>query len=919
MDLRSTLCLPDPDFTIPMRANLAQKEPAIQAQWDSIDVYHLIREHRRGRSTFILHDGPPYTNSPVHIGTALNKCLKDFIVKYKTLRGFDAPYVPGYDNHGLPIELAVMKNLPRAAPADQVRSACREHARTFIETQTEQFKRLGVIGDWRNRYATMDYGYEAQILRTFAKLALEGYVYRDLKPTHWSTYSRTALAETELEYNDDHVSRAIYVRFPAEAAASRAPLPDHVGTLYALIWTTTPWTIPANLAIAFHPELSYAFIEHDGDTYIVYEDLAERVVEDLEWESVRTISKHSGTSFEKWNFKHPIFDRLSLGVLANYVTTEDGTGLVHTAPGHGADDFRTGREYGLPIVCPVDDSGHFTDEAGEFSGQSIVEADETVPAALRARGNLVKEYSYRHRYPYSERDKHPVIFRSTEQWFIRLDHKNLRDRAIDAAKGVQWFPNSQSTRLEGMVRTRPDWCISRQRIWGVGIPVVYGLNSGSPLFDATIMENAARLVEDEGASAWFTAPIEDLVPEGFKHPETGETQFKRESDILDVWFDSGVTHLSVLDARYRDDWEDLRWPADLYLEGSDQHRGWFNSSLLTAIATKSEAPYRQVLTHGFVVDEKGEKMSKSKGNVVDPLEASNTYGADILRLWAATVDYTVDVPCGENLLRQVGDSYRRIRNTLRFLLANLYDFDVGEPERSEWDLNDWILGRMEALVADYCEHFDKYEFSHAIHALHSFCVKELSSFYLDAIKDSMYCDPQNSTRRESCQSTCHKLLTTMTKLIAPVLTHTAEEVYAAVPLATKLPSVLLEELDSSQRLGASESAEVAERYSKLIAFKDRLYAAIEDWKSSSGIKDTQDIAVTVHGTEDLLSVLRSFGNELSNLLRVASVELQEDYEERYGLKASDAAKCDRCRLRRADVSERDGVALCDRCSAAVSQ
>lgn len=916
MDLRSTLNLPNPDFTIPMKADLPRREPEIQARWRQLDVYRLIQEARRGQPKFILHDGPPYTNSQVHIGTALNKSLKDFVIKYKTLRGFHAPFVPGYDNHGLPIELAVQAKMGKRLSSDEMRAACRAHAEEYIEIQTAQFQRLGVFGDWDNRYATMDFGFEAAIVRAFALLAKQGYIYRDLRPTYWSTYSKTALADTELEYRE-HKSRAIYVRFPLKRDEKGVleKLAPSGANIYTIIWTTTPWTIPANLAIAFHPELSYALVECEGEYYLMYDGLVAHVMEQIEKSHWAKVAHVKGKQLEGVVFAHPIFGRDSIGVLADYVTTEDGTGVVHTAPGHGADDFYTGRKYGLEILCPVDAEGIFTEEAGEFAGQHIEQADESVPARLREMGHLLKAYEYFHNYPYSERDGHPVIFRTTEQWFLNVDHDNLRSRALEEIEKVHWFPASGEARISAMVSGRPDWCLSRQRTWGVGIPIVYGAQSGIPVLDRELMDRVAQLVEEKGSGAWFSEPLENILPQGFKHPETGETDFRKETDVLDVWFDSGVTHYAVLETRYRNQWKDLDWPADLYLEGSDQHRGWFNSSLMTATAIFGRAPYRNVLTHGFVVDEKGEKMSKRKGNVIEPIEAANKYGADILRLWAASVDYNDDVPCGENLLKQVGESYRRIRNTLRFLLSNLYDFDPTADSPVCIDLDRWAIESTKLLEHQVCALWDRYDFSAATHAIHNFCVRELSSFYLDVIKDRMYCDGADWPQRRSAQRACHDILQTLLKLIAPVLVHTAEEVYVRSPFPDKKPTIFIERIEpiSDEEARSTRSSELFLRVDRFFEFKDKMYAEMELWKSESGIRDSQDIYVRAGVNQPTLRALESFGSELPTMLRVSWVELNEANQGSFEFSESPYLKCERSRIRRPDVQIVNGVPLSARC------
>lgn len=906
VNLRETLNLPNPDFTIPMKADLPVREPELQRKWAEMSVYKVIQDARRGRPKFILHDGPPYTNSPVHTGTARNKALKDFVVKYKTLRGFHSPYVPGYDTHGLPIELAVTAKLGTNISPAEMRKACRKHAEEYIRIQTEQFQRLGVFGDWGRSYATLHYGFEASVVRAFGKLAEAGYVYKDLRPTHWSIKSKTALADTELVY-EERTSRAIFVRFPLRSDPNGVF--DGLSPLYTVIWTTTPWTIPANLAVAFHPELEYSVVEHDGDHYLFLSDLVSKVSEQLGWSNVQAVGRHMGRDLLGVAFKHPVFDRDSIVVLADYVNTEEGTGVVHTAPGHGAEDFYTGKEYGLPILCPVDEGGHFTAEAFEFAGLHINEADEAVPKRLQEEGNLLLAYDYVHSYPHSERDKSPVIFRATEQWFINLSHDNLKERALEAIRGVKWFPKAGEARISSMVEGRPDWCVSRQRTWGVGIPILYGVPSNKPCFDPEIIERVARIVEQGGSDAWFEASVKEIIPPGYAHPETGETEFRKETDTLDVWFESGVTHLAVLSDNYMG-WEDLEWPSDLYLEGSDQHRGWFNSSLLTAIAIKGSAPYRQVVTHGWLVDEIGEKMSKSKGNVIEPVDAANRYGADILRLWAGSVDYSRDVSFGEQILRQVSDEYRRIRNTMRFLLANLSDFDPNGGFEAILDVDRWAIAKTRILEADACRDFDEYDFSAAMSRVHDFCARELSAFYLDVIKDRMYCDGADWPSRRSAQAACHEILLVLTRLIAPVLSHTAEEVYERIPLQQRHPTVFLEVIEPKRM--SEHDPVLLDRFSRFLDFKDRLYVEMEKWKAESDTKDSQDIYVRVKGPEDLVALLQSFGEDLPTLLRVSWVELGGGDVESYEFQVSDFLKCERSRLRRPDVALVNGVALSER-------
>ncbi|MCE9559178.1 MAG: isoleucine--tRNA ligase, partial [Armatimonadetes bacterium] len=629
MDFKPTLNLPDPEFTIAMKADLATREPLFQAKWDEMGIYQAIQDSRAGAPVFTLHDGPPYTNSPIHIGTALNKILKDFVVKSKTLAGFQAPYIPGYDNHGLPIEQTVMRAFHEQKIQPDIptlRQACREHAAKYIDVQTTQFKRLGIFGMWDKPYTTMSFRYEAEIVRTFRRLVEKGQVYRGLRPVMWSPTSRTALADTEIIYRD-HTSKAIYVRFPLQDAEH--PSLSQWENLYTVIWTTTPWTIPANLGVAFHPDFTYAVVRAGESHYVLLDELVEKTMATCGFELFERVGSMKGSELEGVRFKHPIFDRASVGLLATYVTTEDGTGVVHTAPGHGREDFMTGQKYGLPVLCPVDERGVLTNQAGEFEGVFYRDCDSVVVQRLREEGNLLHEADFNHQYPYAERDEKPVIFRATDQWFVSINGNGLRQKMMAEIDRVEWIPSNGKARITAMVANRPDWCISRQRPWGVGIPIFYGKTSGQPVLDPVAIEAVADLITREGSDAWFTVDPSEILPEGYMHPDTGESEFTKEVDVFDVWFDSGASSFCVLEGNVEPAWP-ISWPANVYFEGSDQHRGWFNVSLILGTALKGRAPYDQVVTHGFVTDEKGDKMSKRGTNAVDPVKESNTVGADII-------------------------------------------------------------------------------------------------------------------------------------------------------------------------------------------------------------------------------------------------------------------------------------------------
>ncbi len=903
MDLRNTLNLPDAESTIPMKANLPVLEPAIQSIWNQGSIYHQIQEARKDAPTFVLHDGPPYTNSPIHIGTALNKILKDFVTKSRTMMGFRCPYVPGFDNHGLPIEQTVMKKFQEkkiTPTVVELRRACREHASEFVGVQTEQFKRLGVFGLWEDPYRTMDYRFEAEIVRVFLRLVDREYVYKGLRPTLWSPTSRTALADTEIVYHD-HVSKAIYVRFALRTDPNQ--IFSKFENLYTIIWTTTPWTIPANLAVAFHPTLSYAFVKVGADHYLILDALVEKVASALGWETYEVVERMDGINFEHAEFSHPIFDRASLAVLADYVTTEDGTGVVHTAPSHGRDDFYTGQKYGLPTPNTVDERGFLTEEAGEFAGTYYKECDTVVVNRLQELGALLKVSDYSHSYPYAERDDQPVIFRATEQWFVSL--KDLREPMLEEILKVSWYPPSGQNRIQAMVQNRPDWCISRQRPWGVGIPVFYGLPSRTPVLDIVAIEAVAQLVEQEGSDAWFERDPSEILPEGYVHPETGETEFTKETDVLDVWFDSGSSSLAVLEGNVRPEWEEP-WPADLYLEGSDQHRGWFNSSLIIGTAAEGAAPYKAVVTHGFVTDEKGLKMSKRLGNVVEPVKACETFGADVVRYWVASVDYANDVPCSDNLLKQFGENYRNVRNTLRFLLGNLNGYSPSEPPEALLPLDEWVVEQTDLLVADCVNFYEQYDFGGVVNAVHNFCREELSKFYLDVIKDRMYCEASDSVERKSGQAACYHVLTRLVRLVAPILVHTAEETWRKTYEVLGLgdaPTVHLEVFDtpSQDRLEQIEGSELQIRFSTLRGFREDLLATFEPFKGTDDVKNSQQVIAHITETGDRLAVLRSFEpGELATILMVSWVEIEEG-EPGIEFRKSEYPECKRSRLRRPDV------------------
>jgi isoleucyl-tRNA synthetase len=902
MNLKDTLNLPNAEFSIPMKADLTTREPVIQAKWDEMGIYELIQQDREDAPSFVLHDGPPYTNSPIHIGTGLNKILKDFVVKSRTMMGFRAPYVPGFDNHGLPIEQAVIKKLQDAKidfDIPMLRAECRKHAEHFINVQTEQFKRLGVFGMWDNSYSPMRPKYGAEIIRIFNRLVENGYIYRGLRPVLWSPTFQTALADTEIVYDEAHVSTSIYVKFPLlEDPKGLFNGLDDVG---CVIWTTTPWTIPANLAVAFHPKFTYVVVKTEKGHLVLIKDLLEKTMEKCGITSYQVVKEFPGQEAEYIKFKHPIFDRESLGVLADYVTTEDGTGVVHTAPGHGRDDFMTGQKYGLAVLCPVDERGILTAEAGEFEGVHFKKCDEVVTNRLAETGNLLHTEPYTHKYPLAERDGKPVIFRTTEQWFIGIDlpfhadkSKTLREAMLEQIPQVAWYPPPAKGRFTAMIEGRPDWCISRQRPWGIGIPIFYGKESGKPVLDNVAIEAVATHIEQNGSDSWYTADPAKILPKGYKHPETGETEFTKETDVFDVWFDSACTHLCVLEGNVDPSWQE-HLPADLFLEGSDQHRGWFNISMFLGMAARGGRPFNAVVTHGFVVDGSGQKMSKRLGNVVDPVQASDQYGADVLRYWAASVNYSNDVPCSQELIKIAGDNYRSIRNSLRFLLGNLSDYnptDSAEPNL----IDQWIMQSTDQLVDRVTKSLEEYDFLQALSAIHNFGVNELSRFYLDAIKDVMYADATNSPKRRGAQQACHYVLVRLTALISPFLIHTAEETYERIPHIDHKASVHME---TFPKPGVSFSAELSANVELLLAVRARTFAQWEQEKASLDLKNAQDVEVDLLVSEEEFKSLSLF-NDLNNIFKMAAVRFKVG-EPKATFTKSDYLECARSRVRRADV------------------
>ncbi len=871
MDYKETLNLPKTAF--PMRANLAKREPEILARWEEQGLYRRILDNSSGRPLFVLHDVPPYANGHIHMGHAVNKILKDIVVKSRSMFGFHSPYVPGWDCHGLPIEHQVDKELgpeKESLSKADVRRRCRAYAERFVGIQREEFQRLGVFGLWDEPYLTMNYGYEAQIAREFGRFVEAGAVYVGQKPVYWCASCRTALAEAEVEYAEKR-SPSIYVKFrfggdPAEIDPALAGKRVSV-----VIWTTTPWTIPANLAVALNPEFEYAAYEApagSGEVWILARRLAPVVLEAAGVEGGRELARVDPVALEGKAFRHPLYDRDSVVVLGDHVTLEAGTGCVHTAPGHGQEDYEVALRYGLEPYAPVDDRGRFTADVGDrFAGRHVFQANAEVNAALREVGALLREEEIEHSYPHCWRCKQPVIFRATRQWFISMDKTGLRQKALSEIDRVQWVPRWGRERIYNMVRDRPDWCISRQRAWGVPITAARCADCGATYLDPRLSYRAAEVFEGEGADAWFERPLEDFLPEGAACPSCGSTRLEKEEDILDVWFDSGVSFAAVCEKR-----PELDSPADLYLEGSDQHRGWFHSSLLAAVGTRGHAPYRAVLTHGFVVDGQGRKMSKSQGNVVSPDEVIRRYGAEILRLWVAAEDYRDDIRISEEILKRLVEAYRRIRNTCRFLLGNLSDFDprADAVDRSElWEIDRYCLDRLNRLVERCRRAYEEYEFHVIFHRIHNFCAVDLSAFYLDILKDRLYTFPARSRGRRAAQTVLYEVLHKLCRLMAPVLAFTADEVWQHLPAAGD--SVHLELFPEVEADAVDD--ELADRWDRLRRLRALVTRAAEDARVRKLIGHSLDAKVVLHVDNRWEAFLGPYASELPFLFIVSQVDL----------------------------------------------
>jgi len=929
-ELKATLNLPHSDF--PMKANLPQSEPKRLAAWEQDGIYEQIRAVRQDAPIYVLHDGPPYANGPIHLGHALNKCLKDFVVKSKTMAGYNAPYVPGWDCHGLPIEIKVDEQLGRKKlemPAIAVRRACRAYAQKYLDLQRTQFQRLGVFGRWGLPYSTMTPEYESKIIETFFQFLEKGFVYKGLKPVLWCMHDRTALAEAEVEY-DMHTSPSVYVRYrltsPPEAIDVRLAA-QQVSTI---IWTTTPWTLPASLAVAFHPDFKYVALEQDGEVYIVAEALATATKAACGLERAHEIARFPGSRMERVTFAHPFLDRTVLGVLANYVTTDQGTGAVHTAPAHGVDDFATGARYGLSQLCDVDDGGHLRNGLPEYDGLFVFKANAPIIALLAERGALMGGQEIYHSYPHCWRCHRPVIFRATEQWFISMETPithadgsvtSFRQRAMEEIDQVKWDPSWGKERISNMVSTRPDWCISRQRIWGVPIAVFLCVKCRRPLNDPAVNQRIVDLFVKEGADAWYVRDEVELLPPGTRCASCGSDEFKKEMDILDVWFESGASQAAVLGRE-----KDLPWPADLYIEGGDQHRGWFQSSLLCAVGTRDAAPYRMAATCGWVLDEQGRAMSKSLGNGVDPVDIAQRLGAEIVRLWVASVDFREDVAASENLMQRVSETYRKLRNTFRFLLSNLNGF---EPEKHAvaWEhmlpLDQYMLTRTRELTEKILGWYGDFEFHRIYHALNEFAVADLSQFYIDAVKDRVYTFAPDNPARRSAQTVLWMIAEALVRLVAPLLSFSADEIWHYMPqISNRLPSVHLELFPKPESLAAAIDADFMSDWATLLSIRDEALKSLEEARKAKLIGKALDARLLLEVPERMAAVLRRYHGSLKELLNVSQVEVITGPSAQVIATTlpAEGKKCERCWNYSVHVGEDwRWPTVCERCSAALDQ
>ncbi len=920
MDYSKTLNLPQTEF--PMKAGLPRKEPLILEKWEQVELFQKMGRLRKDAPAFVLHDGPPYANGNIHMGTALNKVLKDMINRYKFMKGFHVPYVPGWDTHGLPVEHQVIKTrqVDRKKVSDlEFRRMCHDYALHYLDVQREQFKRLGVFGDWENPYVTLKPSFEARQVGVFGEMAKKGFIYKGLKPVYWCSQCETALAEAEVEYMEKR-SPSIYVKFPVVDARNKWG--NNCEPAYVLIWTTTPWTIPANMAIALHPEEEYLLVKSGTEYHLLAREMVEHVETETKARLGEVCASFQGTELEGIICQHPLYQRQSPIVLADYVSMDQGTGCVHTAPGHGQDDYETGLQYELPVFAPLDEKGFFTEAAGEFSGLSFSEGNKAVTQALEREQALLNLSFISHQYPHCWRCKKEVIFRATEQWFASI--QKFRAEALQAVQDVHWIPAWGEGRMKNMIVDRRDWCISRQRVWGVPLPIFYCDECDETILNETSITAVQEIFAREGSDAWFKYDAKDILPPGYRCDHCGSDAFRKEKDIMDVWFDSGSSHAAVLEVR-----EDLTWPADLYLEGSDQFRGWFQSSLLTAVATRGKPPFKSVLSHGWVVDGDGRKMSKSLGNVIAPEEIIEQYGADILRLWVSSADFTSDIHLSSGIIKQLTEVYRKIRNTCRFLMGNLHDFNPAKDAVAYSQLEEidrLILHRLKKLTDRTDQSFKHYEFHQVFHAVHNFTVVDLSNFYMDVLKDRLYVLEADAPSRRAAQTVLAELLQVLTCLIAPVLPFTADEIYAHIPyqedesvILSKWPVLPEEYLDE----------ELAQRWEVLRELRDEVNRVLEKARRDKTIGNSLQAHVDLFPGPDLYARLQPYDSQLASIFIVSSCRLHEptsppgeqaerarNLDLQLAVKKAAGEKCTRCWMYCPSVEQAQKYPeICRRCAA----
>jgi len=914
-DYNKTLNLPGTEF--PMRASLPAREPGMLKDFQEKKIYERLCARNADKPKYVLHDGPPFSNGDIHMGTAMNKVLKDFIVRYKAMSGYNAPYVPGWDNHGMPIESAIIKKNRldrRNMSIPEFRDACRRFAEDFVDRQRGQFIRLGVMGDWEHPYLTMDPAFEAEEVRVFGRMYEKGYIYKGRKPVYWCPSDETALAEAEIEYQDDKCE-SIYVKFPVKDDLGKLSAFGPLDKMFFVIWTTTTWSLPGNLAIALHPAAEYALAKaENGEIYITAEELLERTMAFAKISDYEIVGRVKGIDLEYATAKHPFMDRDSLITVADYVTMDSGTGCVHTAPCHGVDDFHTGQRYKLPHLTPIDDRGYMTDETGDLEGLFYEKAAEVILEKLRSKGMLFASEKIVHPYPHCWRCKNPIIYRATAQWFCSVEA--FREAAVEACRGVKWIPAWGEERIVSMINDRADWCISRQRHWGLPIPVFYCADCGQPVCTPESIEKVAALFAAEGSNAWFEKDAAEILGDGFVCPHCGGKHFTKETDTLDGWFDSGSTHIAALEKLGSD-----FWPADLYLEGADQYRGWFQSSMLTAVAVRGKAPYKNVLTHGWVVDGEGKAMHKSLGNSVAPEEIIKDYGADLLRLWVASSDYQVDVRVSDNIFKQLSQEYLKIRNTCRYILGNLDGFDpnnlVAADEMAELDR--WALARLNSLISRCLEAYENFEYHVISHAIHNFCVVDMSNFYLDVIKDRLYCEEKTSVARRSAQTAIYLILDAMVRLLAPILAFTAEEIWGFMTHDSSCePESVLFNAMPKVRPEFTLSEESESKWNRLIALRDEVNLELEKARAAKVIGKPLEAEVVITADGENYDFLAPLLDELRVLLIVSSVRLERGAD-KIEARRAEGDKCARCWCFSPAVgSDTVHPELCPRCAGVVS-